>query len=648
MKLYRLLLSFYPARFREEYRGPLEQQFADEYREARGARERARLWLHALRDLAWSIPVELAAELKQDLAHSLRVHSRRPFLMLFTVGILALAIGGATGVFSVVNAVLIKSLPFRDPSRLVVLSEFEQQTENPAEFHKWRKSSTYLEDAARVLTADVTVGGLPVPLRVTVAQTSFNFFSVLGVDLPLGRAFAPSEDVPGNDAVAVISHSLWQQVYAGDPDVLGRTIMLNGVPQTIVGVAPRGLDYPQKSAVWTPTAFDLNRLPNKGAAWAPFGRLKRGLSIEAAEPMFEAEAKKSAPEITWSADNSQFPRPRLIPLKDDLSESIRETALTLMAATGFILLIACANVANLLLTRTTERTGELTIRAALGASRARLAQQLLTESVALSALAAAAGLAVAYGAAKLATLTEPAALAAQEYTILDWRVLGFAVCVAALTGILFGVAPAWLARQLQPSSGVVRANQTGRQTSRLRTLLIAMQVALTVVLLAGSMTMGRGLEKLLGTNLGFRTEHLVSLNVSLAGTNLKSAAQRSAYYAEALARLRAINGAESAAAAFTLPLDSMFGIGTVRTDAGVETKTLLDNRVTPDYFRTMGSALVYGREFTAQDGPNVAVISEGMARVFGGGAAALGHSFTLRFDSAKRPVTIVGVVQPAR
>jgi MacB-like protein len=346
MKLYRLLLNLYPARFREEYGGPLQQQFLDDYREADTAGARFKLWLSALGDLAWSIPVELAHELKQDFSHSLRVHARRPFVTTFTIAILALAIGGATGVFSVVNAVLIKALPFRDPGRLVVLSGLNIVGASAAEFHKWRGSSAYLDDAVQALTAEVNIGGVSVPTRVTVAQTSFNFFSALGSEPVIGRAFAPSEDVPGNDGVAVIGYSLWQQLFGGDPRVLGSRLLLNGAPLTIIGVARPGFDYPHKSSVWTPTAFDLTRLPNKGAAWSPFGRLKKGLSLRQAEPMFEADAAHISPLPSWMKDDKLFGPWSLIPLKTDLTENVREASLILMAAVGFVLLIACANVAE--------------------------------------------------------------------------------------------------------------------------------------------------------------------------------------------------------------------------------------------------------------------------------------------------------------
>ncbi len=639
MKLYRLLLSLYPARFREEYSRPLEQQFLDDYREAQTIGARAKLWLAALRDLAWSIPIELAHELKQDLSHSLHVHARRPFVMTFTVAILALAIGGATGVFSVVNAVLLKSLPFRDPDRLVVLRGFSGDTKTSAAFHEWRTTRPYLDDAVQVFIADMNVGGASVPTRISIAQTSFNFFSALGAEPFLGRAFAPTEDIPGNDAVAVIGYGLWQQLYAGDPRVLGSKLVLNGSPVTVIGVAPPGFDYPRKSSAWTPTAFDLGRFPNKGAAWDPFGRLKRGVSLAQARQMFDAEVAQ-LPKEPWMKG---FPPPTLMLLKADLARNIRDATLILMAAVGFILLIACANVANLLLTRTSERRGELIIRAALGASRARLVQQLISESVFLSAVAAIAGLAVAYWASKLATLTQPAALGLQHYTILDWRVLGFAASLALATGLLFGVVPAWLVRQLQPSGGFGRTHGPTPRTARLRGILIAMQVALTLVLLAGSVTMGRSFLHLLDAGMGFPTEHVVAMSVALPGTPEQPEARRAAYYRDVLDRLRAVPGVESASAAYSLPLDDMFGVGTIRLENGRDSSPLLSNRVSPDYFRTMGMPLLYGREFNAQDTGRVAILSEGIAREVAEGTAVLGRKIVTWRD--KEPYTVIGVVR---
>ncbi len=652
MKLYRWLLNLYPARFREEYARPLQQQFLDDCREAETLGERFKLWLSALRDLAWSIPVELARELRQDLSHSLRVHARRPFVMTFTIAILALAIGGATGVLSVVNAVLLKSLPFRDPQRLVAFGGGGRMMASPAAFYKWRSDNRYLDDAASYYTSEMTVSGASTPLRVIVAETSANFFSALGNDPVLGRAFAPSEDTPGKDSVAVISHALWQQLYGADPRILGSKLLLSGVPMTIVGVAPPGLDFPSKASVWTPTVFDYERLAKSGViALQMIGRMKGGLNLAQAEQIFEAEAEHLRP---GSLKLNLANRPRLIPLQEQLAKNVRQASLVLLAAIGFVLLIACANVANLLLTRTTERRGELVIRAALGASRARLVQQLLSESVLLSLIAAVAGLSVAYWATKLAAYAQPAALAAQVYTILDWRVLGFAVGIAIFTGLLFGVVPTWMVRHLQPSGDLMRMHGSGPRTARLRSLLIAMQVALTLVLLAGSLTMGRSFLHLLDTDIGFRTDHLVTVSVSLAGIADRSESHQREYGHQVLDRLRSVPGVESAAAVDFLPLvDQMFMGAHLITESGRETSMVIFGKVTSDYFRTMGTEIVYGREFLPSDAKTDnynAIVTEGIAREVADGSSVIGRTVTQkRFDGgAGNTFTIVGVVRPVR
>jgi len=366
--------------------------------------------------------------------------------------------------------------------------------------------------------------------------------------------------------------------------------------------------------------------------------------------MFEADAEHLSPgALKRDFEN----RPLLIPLHDQLARNVRQASLVLMAAVGFVLLIACANVANLLLTRTTERRGELVIRAALGASRARLVQQLLSESVLLSFIAVLAGFPVAYWAAGLATLVQPAELAAQLYTILDWRVLGFAIGIALATGLLFGVVPAWMVRHLQPSGDLVRMQGSGQRNSKLGGLLIATQVALTMVLLAGSVTMARSFLHLLGTDIGFRADHLVTVSVSLSGTREASESRQQQYYRDALDRLRAVPGVESAAAVDFLPLNASSFMGaSLFTDTGRETSMVVIGKVTADYFQTMSTQVVYGREFLPADAKEanetekVAILTEGTARQVAEGSAVIGRKITLR--GSKEAFTIVGVVRPVR
>jgi putative ABC transport system permease protein len=640
VKVYRWLLKLYPARFREEYGGPLERAFADECRESGGAR----LWLRTLADLAVSVPRQAARELRQDIIYGLRVYARKPLTTVLAVAALALALGATTGVFSVINAAMFASLPFREPERIVKLQQFVQDAVG---FGAWRARSLYLEDAAGYTVTEMNLNAQPGTFRAKVAETSANFFSILGSQLALGRIFASDEQVAGRDAVAVISYGLWQQSFGADPRAIGSTIRLNGVPLNVVGVASAGFDYPEGAAVWTPTVFDRVLLPKSGAtAWTTIGRLKRGLTLAQAESIFEAEFAQAEP--AWMKQVGTEPE-RLVPLRDHLVGPVRQASLVLMGAVLLILLMACVNIANLLLTRVTDRRRELVIRAALGASRARLVQQLITESVVLSVAGAAAGLVVAHWAARLATLAQPAKLVALDYTIVNAHVLAFATGLAVVCGIAFGVLPAWLMSRVQPAGEMLRA-LAGRGPGRLQQILIATQVSLTLVLLAGSVAMGRGFLRLMGADPGFRAARVVTMNVSLAGTRRTTESGSRQYYQEALARLRSVPGVISAGGIEYLPVvDRTFPADQFRLESGSETVFALAVATTPDYFRTMGTEVIYGREFTPTDQPGVetvAVVNEAFARRLGDPRAMVGRRITSILG--KKSMTIVGVAKTIR
>src|SRR5580692_7398939 len=315
----------------------------------------------------------------QDLKYTLRHWAARPWHTAFGIAALAIGIGANTGVFSVVNTLLLRSLPFREPDRLALLHEFFPPHDSAKEFHDWRQNSAYLADAALFEENDVNLGGMRVGSRAHVAQTSWNFFSVLGTQPVLGSGFASDEDVdgtgwglPGRNAVAVIGYGLWQRLFGGDPKVLGATIRIDGIPLTVVGVAPPGFDYPGKAVLWKPAAFSPG---NNG--WGTIARLKPDVSWPQARAAFAVEAEHLSPN-RGRVDNFS-PRPSMSSLQDGLAGPVKNASVMFMGAVVLVLLIACTNVANLLLARTTDRVAELSIRSALGASRARLMRQLLTE-----------------------------------------------------------------------------------------------------------------------------------------------------------------------------------------------------------------------------------------------------------------------------
>ena len=641
-RIYRLMLRLYPARFREEYAGPLERQFFDEYREIASGWGRTRFWAAALADLTTSIPSAFAREIRQDLAFAARVHRQRMAVTGMALAALALAIGVTTGVFSVLNAVLLRSLPFRHPERLVEVAPVGGHSlEGAAAFAAWRRNHPYLQDAALYRGSPMNLNYGAASRRVRVAEVSANFFTVMGTDAEFGRTFVSGEDTPGGTVAAVLSHHLWENEFGGDPRLLGATVRLNGAPATVVGMAAPEMDFPDRADVWTATIFDFGRLPMEQAAFfdTTIARLKPGVTLTQADARIRAIDGRNA---------------RLLPLRDQLAGAIREASSALVAVVAMVLLIACANVAHLLLARTGERRHELVVRAALGASRARLVQQLVTESAVLTLVAAAAGLPVAWGAARLAAMAQPAALSAQRYTLLDWHVLAFTAAVALAMGLIFGVLPASLVGRLQPAGDLLRtqARPYGSKVRRWRGALLALQAAITVALLAGTVTMSRTFLRLTGTALGFRTSGVATFTVSLAGSRPQQEKWTGRFYRDVLERLRSTPGVEAAGAVEHLPLaENVFAALGYRLGPASPVVGANPNMATPGYFAALGMPLVEGRDFHVGDSAAsapVAVVTDELARRLSGGASVVGRNLYMANSSEARGYTIVGVVRAPR
>ncbi len=648
LKLYRWLLALYPVGFRENYAGLMERQFLDEVSELRGPFALAMLWIRILRDLAISLPAQFAREVTQDGRHALRLWSRRPLHTGFAIAALAIGIGANTGVFSVVNALLLRSLPFRDPDGLIATHSFLPQNESEKQFHDWAKQSTYLDDAAIADHGDVNLGGTRESARAHLTETSWNFFSLLGAHpsthiLCIGRGFAPQEDTPGKSGVAVISYGLWQQLFAGNSAVLGSTIRANGTPLTIIGVAAPDFDYPAKTALWTPTAFSHDFIPKTGFLPEMIGRLKPGVTWAQASGAFAADADRlDAPHS--AAHNKKDHPHQLTNLRDRLTGPVKKASLILMAGVLLILLIACSNVANLMLARTSDRASELSIRSALGASRARLTQQLLIESVLLSLTAAGAGLLVARWTISIAGQVQPPPLGSQAYSILDGHVLGFCIVVSILTGLLFGIMPSLSAgRALKFGT---RGSGGGQSLRLTRDVLVGAQVALTIVLLAGCVSIGRAFLHLMHADRGFDTKGLISVSVSLDGTIHQRRDRQLEYFEEALRRVRQLRGVKDASATGFLPLGaSVFLGGPFGMDGRQPNEFSMIVPVLPHYFETMGDRILYGRGFTdaeiKSDAP-VAVVNERFVAEFGHSYDALGREIRTGAVQVKK---IIGVVR---
>lgn len=644
LKLYRWLLRLYPPGFRESYAGPLEREFCDEMGECRNLRHSAALWLRLLCDLALSIPVQLTREALQDLRFALRLWARRPWHTAFAIAALAIGIGANTGVFSVVNGLLLRALPFQDPDHLAVVHDFLPPHDTATAFHQWRQQSTYLQDAALFEEFDVNLGERGRASRVHIAQTSWNFFSVLGSPPILGRGFLPGDDVngtgwglPGPNAVAVISYGLWQELFGGDRNVLGARLQIDGVPLTVVGVAPPGFDYPGKAAIWEPAAFAP---ANNG--WEIVARLKPGISWQQAQSALQVEAERLSPKAGGS--DSLKLRPHITSLRDGLAGPVRKASLAFLAAVIFVLLIACTNVANLLIARTVERTSELSIRSALGASRARLTRQMFTECFLLCFIATLAGLVVAYWTSSLAAKLQPPPLGTQSYSVLDVRVLGFTIVICGLTTLLCGILPTrHMGRAL--SAGMRGSGRLpGRRLSG--EILVSAQVMFTIAFLAASVSVGQAFLKLMKIDRGYGVTGLITVNVSLDGTTHQIDKHQLPYFEDVLQRLRSLPWVRSASATEFLPL---YASGFIGGPFGMDGHPARSNTglvpVMSDYFQTIGGQILYGREFTdaeVRSGAKVAVVNERFAAGYGDPKDAVGHQLTI---GNAPPWRIVGVVK---
>jgi predicted permease len=600
---------------------------------------RTSLWIRLVADCAVSSPLQILREALQDFRHILRLWCNRPGHAGFAITALAIGIGANTGVFSVVNALLLRSLPFREPGRLALLHQFIPPHDSAKEFHDWRQRSAYLADAALFEENDVNLGGMRVGSRVHVAQTSWNFFSVLGTQPVLGSGFTADEDVdgtgwgpPGRNAVAVIGYGLWQQLFGGDSKVLGATIKIDGIPLTVVGVAPPGFDYPGKAVLWKPAAFSSG---NNG--WGTVARLKPGISWPQARAALALEVERLS-----SKQNSNL-RPSMTSLQDGLAGRVKNASLMFMGAVVLVLLIACTNVANLLIAGTTERAAELSIRSALGASRTRLARQLLTECLLLSFVATLAGLAIAFWTASFAAKIEPPPFGEQSYSILDGRVLAFTVIVSAILALGLGVLPALSVGRIHAFGS--RTSSKPRGSQLVRQSMVAAQVMLTIILLAGSVGLGRAFVHLMRMDRGYDVQGVVRVGVSLDGTTHQLDKRQLPYFAEVLDRIRRLPWVRAASATEFLPLyASGFIGGPFGLDGRPAKRSSCLVPVLSGYFQTMGGRILYGREFTeaeVRSGAKVAVVNERFAAGFGTPRDAVGHQLTNGGESRE----IVGVVR---
>ena len=606
----------------------------------------------------------------QDLRYALRSLRKSPGFTLVAVLTLALGIGANTSIFSVVNAALLRPLPYPEPERLVrVFSERDGDawTVSPPDFVDWRDQAGVFQHAAALNSgSDFTLTGTDTPERVPGAQVTPDFFAVLGTTPALGRAFTADNGVVGQDKVAVLSDELWRRRFGASPDIVGKSIELDGVHYTVVGVMPRGFAYPREAQLWTPLAFSAEDLTTqRGAHYLDVvARLKPGVSIEQATMAMQAVAARLAQQYPksdkgWSA--------QVTTMRDSLVGDIRPALLILLGAVGLVLLIACANVANLLLARSMARARELAIRTALGASRPAIVRGILVESVLLAAFGGAAGLIVASWGTHALIALQPDAMRGLGDVTIDASVLGFTIALVLLTGLVFGLFPALQASRLMNVSGRLtessRSSTGGREWWRARGALVGAEMALAVMLLAGAGLLMRSFVRLIHTDPGFRTEHVLTFNLQLPDARYPKPEQSDVFFTQLLQQVSAVPGVQDASAIFGMPLTGFaYQISiheldgrTLSSDESDQLQSPQIRIVRPDYFQVMGIPVLRGRPITDADragAPPAVVVNQTAARLYWPGQDPVGHELTIGtsfgLGRGRAGGTVVGVAADTR
>jgi len=594
----------------------------------------------------------------QDLRFGFRQLLSKPGFALIAVLSLALGIGANTAIFSLVDAVLLRPLPFHDPDRLVMVWEdataigFPRSALAPANYADWKAQNQVFEDMAAIRWPSYNLTDEGEPEKVEAQAVTANFFPLLGVKPELGRSFTQEEDQPGANKVVLISYGLWQQRFGGDPAMIGKDILLNGEKTTVIGVMPPGFQFLSKETdLWVPMAFSREELANRGTHYLTvIARMKPDVTLA------QARADIAAIMQRISRDNpvSGFELgSTVISLREQLSGDVRPALIVLLVAVGFVLLIACANIANLLLSRGAARFREIAVRTALGAGRRRIVRQLLTESVLLAAAGGVAGLLFAWLSFSFLKQLIPGSMALSAGVRIDARIFGFTLLLSLFTGLIFGLAPALQAAKVDLNEALKQSGGrtgTGAGHRRLRGALVIGEIALALVLLAGAALLIQTFLRLRSLDIGIDPENVLTVRTTLPRSKYGELPKRAAFYQQVLERVRALPGVVSAGYTTAVPLTWRGGTTGFAVE-GRETvpgQDALCRQVSHGYMETMGIKLRRGRFFddrdVAQSQP-VAIINETMAHQYWPGGDALGKRFKLDPSDLQRSwVTVVGII----
>ena len=657
MRLYSALLLLYPASFRAEYGGEMRAILDARLRETPGTLSKFVIWLDTLADVVVNAAAVHWDILRQDLRYSRRTLARSPGFALTAIFVTALGIGANTAVFSVADFVLLRALPYADADRLVMLWQLNpgergsgNQVSAPV-YREWKRSSTSVEAMGAYYGGAVNLVGEGEPQRLESSLVTVDLLPVLGVQPVLGRLFDKAEELEGATGPVVLSYGVWQSQFGGDQAIIGRQIVLDGNPHVVIGVMPADFHFPQRDvALWRLMGTEELRDDDvTNTYWQVLAKLRRGATVQQATAEMQLIGRGMQQRYS---DAQEGVGVFVNPLRDELSSQSRLLLIALCGAAACVLLIACANLANLLLARALRRRKEILVRTALGAGRERIVRQSMTESLVLALLGGVLGVAVAYVALPLLTTLVPTTLPVADSPSIDRRVLAFAGLLTAVTGLGFGVLPAWRsAGQLDLSGLAEGARSGGGRRERARSALVIAEVMASVVLLISAGLLMRAVLRIQSVDPGFKAESVLTLRTALPEPTYPTIARRAAFYRDVLAGVRAIPGVSSAAYITSLPIAHQGGVWPVVPEGQSLTRAqaqVASSRfVTPGYFTSMGIPIRWGRDVSEADHtdqPWVAVVSESFANRYWPGEDPVGKRF--RFQSEMR--TVVGVVGDVR
>jgi putative ABC transport system permease protein len=654
MRLYRLLLHLYPASFRNEYAGEMCGVMERRLRDTSPIGLPA-LWIGVFFEVLFNAIAVHVDVLRQDLRYTARSLRHTPGFALTAVLVVALGIGANTAAFSLADQALLRPLPFPDSGRLVRLwqagSGYSKMELSPANYRDWKAMSHSYSAMGLYTTSALNLVGQGEPERLNVAMVDRYLLPVLGVQPLLGRVFSAVEDRDGAAGTVLLSYSLWQRRFGGDRDILGRQLLLDDERYTVIGVLPRTFYFPNRDIeLWTAFRLKAANYEDRNDNWVyPIGRLRAGVTL--------AQAKSEMAVITAQLER-QYPkenqdtRANIYFLQDDVSPQSRLLLYALIGAAVCVLLIACTNLANLLLVRALVREKELAVRTAIGAGRERLVRQLTTESLVLALLGGALGVVAAGVTVPLLTRLIPNSLPVEQASGFDWRVLLFAGVLTALTGIFFGVAPAWrVCRKADLTALREGARAGGGRKELVRSGLVIAEVMASVVLLVSTGLLLRALWKLQGNDPGFRTTGVLTLRTALPAPKYDPTARRVAFYDRVLGEIRQLPRVTDAAYISYLPMAMGGGIWPVEVGEHVVERTAAHTAsmrfITPGFFSAMRIPMLAGRDVQDNDTlerPYAAVVSQSLAERYWPHQNPLGRHFKMAFSDR----TVVGVVRDIR